>query len=188
MKARSYGYAFPLALTLLIGMVISVATAVSAQSVKIGVVDPQVVMDQSHVGQEALKAFQEDATIRKRLLTREEEELRTLEHNIRDHGDELSEEEKTHKQEQFRKKLQTYQHRVQEFNQEMASRQQELQQDYMHKIEKAIQVVAKKRGISIVVHTGDPESLPVVIYRDPALDITEAVVKEFDRLYHTHKD
>lgn len=171
-------------LALLMGLLLGGATWVGAQSLKIGVVDPQVVMDKSLVGHEALKMFQEDASVRKRLLAREEEELRLLEHDLRDHGAELTENEKKFKEEQFRERFQTFQHRVQEFNQEMASRQQELQQEYMHKIEKAVQSVASKRGITMVVHTGDSENIKIVVYRDPAIDITEAVIKEFDRLYH----
>lgn len=174
-------------LALVMGLLLGGPAWVGAQSMKIGVVDPQVVMDKSLVGHEALKVFQEDASVRKRLLAREEEELRLLEHDLRDHGDELTEEEKTFKREQFRERYQTFQHRVQEFNQEMAARQQELQQEYMHKIEKAVQEVAAKRGLTMVVHTGDSESINIVIYRDPALDITEAVIREFDRLYH-HED
>jgi outer membrane protein len=169
----------------LVGTVIigSFSFAQAAEAFKMGVVDPQVVLEKSKSGKKALDGLKEYVTTRQKLLSRDEEELRNLEKQLKDQESGLSEAVKKDKQTAFRAKVQDYQKRAQEFNQELQGKQKELVDDYMKKIAMATQTVAEKGGFSIVVDKGSEQTVKIVIYNKDTIDLTEQVIKEFDRVY-----
>ena len=153
----------------------------AAESVKVGVIDPQAVLEKSKAGRRALDGLKEYAATRQKLLVTDEEELKNLEKQLKDQESTLSENQKREKQGQFRTKLQEYQKRAQEFNQELATKQKELVDEYMKKIGAATRAVAEKGGYTLVVDKGSDSTIKIVIYSRDALDLTDQVVKEFDK-------
>lgn len=152
-----------------------------AEATKIGVVDPQAVLEKSKAGRRALDALKEYAGTRQKLLAGDEEELKGLEKQLKEQESSLSELQKREKQGQFRTKLQEYQKRAQEFNQELAVKQKEMVDDYMKKIGSATRTVAEKGGFTLVVDKGSETTIKIVIYHRDTLDLTDQVIKEFDR-------
>lgn len=157
-------------------------TAQAADAFKMGVVDPQVVLEKSKAGKKALDGLKEYVTTRQKLLSRDEEELRNYEKQLKEQVAKLSEAEKKDKEAQFRTRIQDYQKRAQEFNQELQGKQKELVDDYMKRIASATQSVAEKGGFSIVVDRGSEQTVKIVIYSKETVDLTEQVIKEFDRV------
>lgn len=153
----------------------------AADSFKIGVIDPQAVLEKSKAGKKALDGLKEYAGTRQKLLASDEEELKSLEKQIKEQESGLTEVQKREKQGQFRAKLQEYQKRAQEFNQELAVKQKELVDEYMKKIGAATKTVAEKGGYTLVVDKGSESTIKIVIYSRDTLDLTEQVVKEFDK-------
>jgi outer membrane protein len=153
----------------------------AAESFKIGVIDPQAVLEKSKAGKKALDGLKEYAGTRQKLLASDEEELKSLEKQIKEQESGLSEVQKREKQSQFRAKLQEYQKRAQEFNQELAVKQKELVDEYMKKIGTATKTVAEKGGYTLVVDKGSESTIKIVIYNRDTLDLTDQVVKEFDK-------
>ena len=153
----------------------------ASEPFKMGVVDPQSVLEKSKAGKKALEGLKEYVTIRQKLLVKDEEELRNYEKQIKDQLPKLSEAEKKDKETQFRTKIQDYQKRAQEFNQDLQKRQKELVDEYMKKISVATQTTAEKGGFSLVVDKGSEQTVKIVIYNKDTIDLTEQVVKEFDR-------
>lgn len=153
----------------------------AADSVKVGVVDPQAVLEKSKAGKRALETLKEYASTRQKLLASDEEELKNLEKQLKEQDSTLTETQKRDKQNQFRSKLQDYQRRAQEFNQELAAKQKELVDEYMKKISAATRTVAEKGGFTLVVDKGSENTIKIVLYHRDALDLTEQVIKEFDR-------
>jgi outer membrane protein len=158
------------------------ATAEAATSFKVGIVDPQEVIEKSRAGKRVLSTLKEHASVRQKLLQRDEDELKALEVELKD-GSTLSETEKQSKQTAFRKKLQDYQRRGQEFQQELGQKQKEMVMEYMKKIQTATKAVAEKYGFALVLDKGSDATLRIVLYNKKGLDITKEVVKEFDRRY-----
>ncbi len=155
--------------------------ALAADSFKIGVIDPQAVMEKSRAGKRALDGLREYVSTRQKLLARDEEELRNTEKQLKEQSAKLGEAEKKEKEAQFRSKIQDYQKRAQEFNQELQVKQKELIDEYMKKIASATQTVAEKGGFSIVVDRGSEQTVKIVIYNKDTIDLTDQVIKEFDR-------
>jgi outer membrane protein len=154
----------------------------AAEGFKMGVIDPQAVLEKSKAGKKALDGLKEYVSTRQKLLSRDEEELRNTEKTLKESASKLSEAEKKEKEGQFRTKIQEYQKRAQEFNQELQGKQKELVDDYMKRIASATQTVAEKGGFSIVVDKGSEQTVKIVIYNKDTIDLTDQVIKEFDRV------
>ena len=166
--------------TVLVGLV---STSYGADAFKMGVIDPQAVLEKSKAGRKALDGLKEYVSTRQKLLSRDEEELRNTEKTLKESASKLSEAEKKDREAQFRTKIQEYQKRAQEFNQELQGKQKELVDEYMKKIASATQTVAERGGFSIVVDKGSDQTMKIVIYNKETIDLTDQVIKEFDRLY-----
>ena len=160
----------------------AVSAGWTADAFKMGVVDPQAVLEKSTAGRRALDGLKEHAASRQKLLAKDEEELKSLENQLKKQESNLSEAQKREKQTQFRTKIQDYQKRVQDFNQELAVKQKELVDDYMKRIQMATRDVAEKGGVSLVVDKGSDATIKIVIYNKETIDLTEQVLKEFDKL------
>lgn len=158
------------------------ASLQAAEAFKMGVVDPQSVLEKSKAGKKALEGLKEYVTTRQKLLSHDEDELRNYEKQLKEQAAKLSDAEKKEKEAQFRGKIQDYQRRTQEFNQELQGKQKELVDDYMKRISAATQTVAEKGGFSLVVDKGSEQTIKIVIYSKDTIDLTEQVVKEFDRV------
>lgn len=156
--------------------------APAAEDFKMGVVDPQTILEKSKAGKRALEGLKEYVSIRQKLLSKDEEDLRNAEKQLREQGAKMSESERREKETQFRTKVQDYQKRAQEFNQELQRKQKELVDEYMKKIVAATKTVAEKGGYSLVVDKGSEQTMKIVLYYKDAIDLTEQVLKEFDQV------
>ncbi len=152
-----------------------------ATDFKMGVVDPQSVLEKSKAGKRALDGLKEYVSIRQKLLAKDEEDLRNQEKQFKEQASKLSDAEKKEKETQFRAKVQDFQKRAQEFNQELQKKQKELVDEYMKKISVATQAVAEKGGVALVVDKGSEQTVKIVIYNKDTIDLTDQVIKEFDR-------
>jgi outer membrane protein len=166
---------------LLSSLVPLVAISVQAAEFKMGVVDPQSVLEKSKAGKRALEGLKEYVSTRQKLLAKDEEDLRNYEKQLKEQAPKWTDAEKKDKEGQFRTKVQDFQKRAQEFNMELQKKQKELVDEYMKKISTATQAVAEKGGVSIVVDKGSEQTVKIVIYSKDTIDLTEQVIKEFDR-------
>ena len=159
----------------------SLPAAQATDAFKMGVVDPQAVLEKSKAGKKALDGLKEYVSTRQKLLSGDEEELRNTEKTLKEQIAKLSDTEKKEKETQFRAKVQDYQKRAQAFNQELQGKQKELVDEYMKKIASATQTVAEKSGVALVVDKGSEQTVKIVIYHKDTIDLTDQVIKEFDR-------
>ena len=156
--------------------------AQATEAFKMGVVDPQAVLEKSKAGKKALDGLKEYVSTRQKLLSGDEEELRNTEKTLKEQAAKLSDTEKKEKETQFRTKVQEFQKRAHEFNQELQGKQKELVDEYMKKISLATKAVAEKGGFALVVDKGSEQTVKIVIYNKDTIDLTDQVIKEFDRV------
>ena len=168
---------------LLSALVPLVATSVQAAEFKMGVVDPQSVLEKSKAGKRALEGLKEYVSTRQKLLAKDEEDLRNNEKQLKEQAPKWTDAEKKEKEGQFRTKVQDFQKRAQEFNMELQKKQKELVDEYMKKISAATQAVAEKGGVALVVDKGSEQTVKIVIYNKDTIDLTDQVIKEFDRVH-----
>lgn len=153
----------------------------AGDAVKIGVMDQQIVMERSKAGKLALEDVKSYSMTRQKIINVDEQEIKDLEQSLQDPNNKLSEAAKQEKQEQLRNKLEAYQRRLQDFNREIQQKQRDMVAEYSKKIADAAQAVAQKEGYLAILDKGNELLIRIVIYHQPALDVTDLVVKEFDR-------
>ncbi len=156
-----------------------VSPGLSAETFKVGVMDQQAVIEQSKAGKRALEELKAYSTTRQKIINADDQELKELEQTIQE--GKLTDSAKQEKQGQFQAKLEAYQRRLADFNREIQQKQREMTVDYSKKVNAAAQVVAEKNGFVAIIDKGNEAMIKIVLYHQPALDVTDQVVKEFDR-------
>jgi outer membrane protein len=167
---------------LLMTVALSLATAGpvwSADPLRVAVMDQQAVIEKSKAGKRALEELKAYSATRQKIINSDDQELKEMEQSVQD--PKLSEAAKQEKQNQFQSKLEAYQRRLADFNREIQQKQREMVTEYSKKVQDAAQVVAQKEGYVAILDKGNDAVIKIVIYHQPTLDLTEQVVKEFDR-------
>lgn len=159
------------------------ALAAGKDSFRVGVLDPQTVIEKSKAGSRALAALKEHAQAREAVMKNDQKELERMQEELKDGDSKLSEDEQKRKQERFAQKFQAWQKQGQEFQNELAQKQKDLVQEYMQKIEEATSAVASRHGFDVVIDKGSENTLKIVLFNRDGLDLTNEVVKEFDRRF-----
>jgi outer membrane protein len=159
------------------------AAGLAAEAFKVAVIDQQAILERTKSGKRIVETMKEFATSRQRILAADDEELKGLEKELREQGGGMSEAARRDKQEAFRVKFEGYQRRVQEFNREIQSKQKELGDEYMKKINAVVTELAKKEGYVAVLDRGSEATMKIVIYSRSTIDLTDQAVKEIDRRF-----
>ena len=157
----------------------TLSAAPAAEPLRVAVMDQQLVIEKSKAGKRALEEVKAYSATRQKIVNADDQELKELEQTIQD--GKLSETAKQEKQAQFQAKLEAYQRRLADFNREIQQKQREMVAEYSKKVQDAAQVVAQKEGYVAIIDKGNDSVIKIIIYHQPALDLTEQVVKEFDR-------
>ncbi|OGW49653.1 MAG: hypothetical protein A2V62_10185, partial [Nitrospirae bacterium RBG_19FT_COMBO_58_9] len=151
----------------------------SAEAVKVGVMDQQMVIEQSKAGKRALEELKAYSTTRQKIINADDQELKELEQTIQE--GKLTDSAKQEKQNQFQAKIEAYQRRLGDFNREIQQKQREMVAEYSKKVQAAAQAVGEKNGFIAIIDKGSEAAIKIVLYYQPALDMTDQMVKEFDR-------
>ena len=153
--------------------------AQAADRMKVAMMDQQQVIERSVAGKRALEDLKSYSTTRQKIIDSDDQELKELEKGVQDVN--LSEEVRKEKQEHFRTKLDAYQRRIQDFNREVQEKQRAMVAEYAQKIQAAASAVAQKEGYIAVIDRGSEATVKIVLYSHPSVDLTEQIIKEFDR-------
>jgi outer membrane protein len=156
-----------------------VSPVLSDDTLKVAVMNQQAVVEQSKAGKRALEELKAYSMTRQKIINADDQELKDLQLAIQDVK--LTDSAKQEKQGQFQAKLEAYQRRLADFNREIQQKQREMVAEYMKKVQAAAQVVGEKNGYVAIIDRGNEVTMKIVLYYQPALDVTDQVVKEFDR-------
>ncbi len=159
----------------------SVASGGTPTSVTLGVVNPQVVLEQSNAGRAAIDQLKQFVEERRKVLATEEADIRALDQKLKGQDKTFTEAQRQERQRQLAGRVQQYQQKTQQLNQDIAAKQKALTSDSMQKIQAAIHTVAKAAGVTVVLHEGTESNLLVVLYHEPRVDLTERVLQELNR-------
>ncbi len=158
----------------------AVVSPVSADDTfKVAVMNQQMVIEQSKAGKRALEELKAYSMSRQKIINADDLELKELQQAIQD--EKLSDSVKQEKQGLFQVKMEAYQRRLADFNREIQQKQREMVAEYSRKVQAAARAVGEKNGYVAVIDKGNEVSMKIVLYHLPGLDVTDQVVKEFDR-------
>ena len=155
--------------------------AALAADLKIGVIEPQKVLDGTRNGKKIKDSLQEYVKSRQKIIDLEEEELKRMEEDLVKQSAVLSADAKKEKEETFRKRMMEYQRKVGQLNQEVQNKKKEVLEEFNKSLEQIVRGIADKEKLSLVVEKGDNGAGALVVYSHPSLDITDRVIKELDK-------
>lgn len=170
------------ALSVLVIVLVS-ALAVAAPAwaeTKIGVIEPQKILDGAKAGKKIKDSLQDYVKARQKVIDLEEEDLKKAEEDLVKQGAVLSPEAKKDKEDKFRQRMSEYQRKIQQLNQEVQVKKKETLDEFNKSLEQVIRGIAEKEKLTLVVEKGDSGAGTLVIYSHPSLDLTERVIKELD--------
>jgi outer membrane protein len=156
-----------------------VSPALSDETFKVAVMNQQLVVEQSKAGKRALEELKAYSMTRQKIINADDQELKEWQQAIQD--GKLTDSAKQEKQSQFQAKLDAYQRRLADFNREIQQKQREMVAEYMKKVQAAAQAVGERNGYVAIIDKGNETTMKIVLYHQPSLDLTDQVVKEFDR-------
>lgn len=152
--------------------------ASSLNGVRIGVVDPQKVLEETDAGKRAKDSLANFMKNRQSLIELEEKELKRMEEDIVKQASILSASARREREEQFRRRAIEFQQKANELNREIQDKQKEVLEAFREKVERIVAKVAQQMGLLVVMEKG--RGGPTV-YNDSALDISPQVIEEFNR-------
>lgn len=158
-----------------------VAPVHAGEVIRVGVMDQQMVIERTKAGKLALEEVKGYSMTRQKIIQADEQELKDLEQSLQDPNVKLADQARQEKEDQLRGKMEAFQRRLQEFNREVQQKQREMVVEYAQKIAAAAQAVGQKEGYTAILDKGNEALIRIVLYHQPALDVTDSVIKEFDR-------
>ena len=153
----------------------------AGEVIRVGVMDQQMVMERTKGGKLAMEDVKGYSMTRQKIINADEQELKDLDQSLQDPNVKLTDQARQEKEEQLRSKMEAYQRRLQEFNREVQQKQREMVAEYAQKIATAAKAVAQKEGYTAILDKGNEALIRIVLYHQLALDVTDSIIKEFDR-------
>ena len=160
----------------ILGLVLSAAAA----EVKIAVVDPQQILDDTKTGKKIKQMLADYVQTRQRTIQSEEIELKRLETERVSQESVSSASAKQEKEKMFEQKLAAYQRRLQELDGEVQTKKREALGAFTKAIEQAVQQIAEKENIVLVLEKGGSRAGTLILYNQDSLDLTGRVVQALD--------
>jgi len=160
-------------------LVMSIATKVSAQQVKIAFVDLRRALNETNQGKKAMKVLQaEKDKLQKQIETREKEIL-AMQEKIKEQQNILSQEALAKKMEGYQKAVMELQQSYGQFQQELAQKEMKATQDILVKMEKILADIGKSEGYTMIYD----RSVGAVVWAPANLDLTDKLIQLYNNQY-----
>jgi outer membrane protein len=158
----------------------SIASAQSAKAdpPKIGVIDFQAAIASTAEGKADAAQLQTQFGSRQQELANISKQIDDLNTKLRTGQNTLSDDEKARIQNQVNQLTQSGQRKQQDLSDDENAAEQDMVQQIGSKMVPVVDKYAKDNGFSVVLDAGAQQS--IVVYRDEATDITQAVITLYD--------
>jgi outer membrane protein len=176
---KAFGWLIGVLSLVIVGSGQGMTFAVAADTIKIGFIDAQKVLDSTKLGKKAKANLEEYVKSREKILELERKDLKDLEEALSKQGALLSLEAKKDKQEEYQRKLEQFQKKALELNREVQDKQLELVKGFRKELEGVVKKIAEKEGYIFVLdkdsETGN------ILYAQDSFDLTNTVIAELDK-------
>jgi outer membrane protein len=152
--------------------------AFCAGSNKFGVVDIEKFQEQSKSFQNIKEDLQQKFTSLQKKLDEKRDELIEIENELKKQSMMLSLDAKEDNAKELEKKRRHFKYLADDFTQEMKQAQLEARQSLGKELEKVVEKIGKKEGYTLIME----RRTVGLVYFDNALDITDQVIKEYDKM------
>ncbi len=160
-------------------MFLIVAAVDAAETVKIGYVDAQKILDNTKAGKKSKEGMEEFVKSRQKIIDLDESEIKQLQDDLTRQVAVLSPDARREKEESLQRKVMDYQRRAGEMNKEVQSKKKEVLDKFNKDLEGIVKKVAERGGYSFVIDRNAESG--VLLYAKESFDLTDEVVKEFEK-------
>ena len=151
--------------------------ALCAHTCKIGVVDMQKFQEESKSFQKIREELKRQFEFLKDKLDKEKQELLKIEEDLKKQSMMLSLDAKAGKQKELDKKARYIKFLQSEYTREMKNAELEAKMRVQRVLKQAVKEIGQKKGYTLII---EKQALGL-FFSDDALDITEEVIKAYDR-------
>lgn len=144
---------------------------------KIGFINLKEIMQNSNAGKKAADEFKKFYEKDTQEIKSTEEELKKMKEELDTQGAIMTQSSRNEKEEAYKKRLRDYQLKVNDDNEELRKRDQEMTQKLMPEIMKVVRSIAEKEKYTLII---DVATTPIP-YHAKENDITGKVIEEFNR-------
>ncbi len=148
----------------------------AAQAVRIGVVDVQLVLNQSQRGKTIKQRLDQEMATRQKDLDARQQEVVKLQAELEKQAPVLSEQAKREKAEAIQRKVRDVRRMAEDANRDIDKRVGEAEMEVTREIFSVIQEYGKDQGYTIILTL----ERRTVAYSAAAVDITAEIIKRYD--------
>ena len=160
---------------------LAAASVQAADTLKIGYVDAQKVLDGTKAGKKAKADLEEFVKSRQKIIDLDESEIKQLQDDLTRQAAVLSPDARKEKEEALQRKMMEYQKRGGELNKEVQDKRKEVLDNFNKDLEGIVKKVAERDGYTYVIDRNSEGG--VLLYAKDSLDLTGDVVKEFEKAF-----
>jgi len=177
-------------LVLMAALLVAASSAFAAGN-KIAFVDTQEVFDKTKVGKKYQGILKEYFDSRKKILDLDADEIQKLRDDYGKQSAVLKPEVRKEKEENIGRKINEFEKKRSDFNNELAKKNEELSTEFNQEMTAVLKDMAKKDKISLIlnktINVLSKGEVPSVLHGDEDMDITEKLILEMDKKQDTKK-
>src|SRR4030066_1934037 len=144
---------------------------------KIGFINVREIIQTSNAGKKAGEELKKVAASKQSEITSTEKELKRLKEDLDKKSSIMTASARRDKEANYQKKLRDYQLLVNDANEDLRKRDQEIFQKLMPEILKVIRAIAEKEKYTLII---DVATMPVP-YFDKTYDLSKKVIEEYNK-------
>ena len=153
------------------------AGASHAADAKIGYIDMQKAIQETATGKKAKKELEDEFNKKKKDLDKREADIKKMGEDFEKRSMAMNEESRAKKQNEIRGEMAKYQELAAKSQMEIQKRERDLTAPIVTKIRGIIEDIAKKEDYAMILERSEQS----VMYAKKEMDLTDRVVKEFDK-------
>ncbi|MFO7570145.1 MAG: OmpH family outer membrane protein [Smithellaceae bacterium] len=158
-------------------LLVLACSSVSFAQDKIGFINVREIIKNSNAGKKAADEFKKIADKKQAEVTAAEKELQAMKDDLEKKSSIMTAAARREKETDYQKKVRDYQLLINDAQEDLGKRDQEMFQKLIPDIWKAVSVIAQREKLTLVL---DVATLPVPYY-DKSRDINKQVIEEFNK-------
>jgi len=159
---------------LLLALCILPAFSFAADTVKLGSVDVQKVLNESEIGKKAKNDLESLIKSKQSVIDEKGKTVEKLKNDIEKQASVLSADARKTKEDELEKAIREYQRLVQDSQADIKKKEAELTDSILKDIHDIIDKIGQEEGYTLIIEKG------MVVYSDKSLDITDRVMDKYN--------
>jgi len=145
---------------------------------RIAVINMQKVLRNCEAGKKAMKSLNEKFDVLQAKLKRKQEQLKAFKAELEKKAPLLSEEARLEKEREYKRMLREFKGQSDDAQFEMRQLETKVMEPILKDLETVVNKIGRERGYILILE----KNMPGLYYSSPSVDITEEVIREYDKV------